>query len=124
MMLDFGQKRKVRKLFYNRITLVALALLVILAVRSAWGVYQKKQESERMMLEAKEQLDVLKRREAELASRIERIKTPEGVEAEIRSKFNVARDDENVVVILDVATTTPPPPPKNWWGKMKEFFGF
>jgi hypothetical protein len=50
--------------------------------------------------------------------------TPQGVEAEIRDKFNVAKPDENVAVVLestDAATTTSTTA-VSFWQKILDFF--
>lgn len=124
-MLDFQQKRKVRSILYHRVTLGILILICLLTAHSTWSVYKKKQESEALRHEAQERLDALTTRNNELVANIARLKTSEGVEAEIRSKFSVVKSNENMVVIVNddasvtVATTTS----KGFWQRFKGWFG-
>ncbi len=124
-MLDFQQKRKVRSVLYHRTTLIILAILVLVTMRSAWIVYQKKRESEEQKSISEHTVRELTVRDKELQSQIERIQTDAGIEAEIRSKFNVAKDKENIVVLLDdTATTTATSTSKaGFWHSILHFFG-
>ena len=62
----------------------------------------------------------LAEREAVLRDEIGRLETSAGVEEEIKSKFNVAKEGERVAIIVDrpqeVATTTPTPSP--WYKRL------
>ncbi len=123
-MLDFQQKRKVRSLLYHRTTLIVLGVLLLVVVRSTWIVYQKKKESEVQESISMHNVEELRTRNAELQSQIDRIQTDSGIEAEIRSKFNVAKDKENIVILLDdTATSTATSTVKtSFWSKIKNFF--
>jgi cell division protein FtsB len=124
-MLDFQQKRKFRAILYHRVTLVILFILVFFAVRASWGMYQKQRESEMLKNRSLEYKNGLELRQKELDAQIERLNTESGLEAEIRSKFNVAKDRENIVVVVDdKATSTMPSVPKSFWQKIKSFFSF
>ena len=123
-MLDYGQKRKFRSFLYNRYILGFLGLLVILAIHSTWNVYQKQRESVALLRVAEDQSSVLKAREQELQTKIASLQTEQGMEEEIRSKFNVAKPGENVVVVLDqsdsatsTSTTT-----ISFWQSILNFF--
>lgn len=106
IMLDVHQKRKVRSVLYNRITLGVLLVLVVLFMHSTWVVYRKKQTSAEMKNISLRQTEELKARDRELQEQIGRLNTPAGVEQEIRSKFNVAKPQENMVVIVDDQSAT------------------
>jgi cell division protein FtsB len=123
-MLDYGQKRKFRSFLYNRYILGFLGLLVILAVHSTWNVYQKQRESVALLRVAQEESSVLKAREQELQTKIASMQTEQGMEEEIRSKFNVAKPGENVVVVLDQsdATTSTPRATTSFWQRILNFF--
>jgi len=100
-MLDFQQKRKVRHMLYNRTTLIILGVALLIVMHSTWVVYQKKRQSEEERAISEHRLAELEARDTELKDEIGRIQTASGVEAEIRSKFNVAKESEHVVVLVD-----------------------
>ena len=100
-MLDFQQKRKVRRLIYHRVTLILLAILVLFAIHSTWIVLEKKRTSQEMKDVSLRNVEELRLRDEELKWRIERLQTPPGIEEEIRSKFTVAKNGENMVIVVD-----------------------
>lgn len=109
-MLDFQQKRKVRGLMYSRITLGVLGLIVLLFLHSTWSVYKKKVESEQMKIATEQRVSELRYRDQDLKDKIARLDTDSGIEAEIRSKFSVAKENETMVVVVsdevDKSSTT------------------
>ena len=123
-MLDFQQKRKARSLMYNKITLIILSALVLIVLHSTWSVYQKKRVSEEMKNISSGYVEELRVRSEELKSKIDRLDTEVGVEEEIRSRFSVVKERENMVVVVPneeepVSTTSSS---KGLWAKMRHFF--
>jgi len=123
-MLDFQQKRKARSLMYNKITLIILSVVVLIALHSTWSVYQKKRVSEEMKNISSGYVEELRVRSEELKSKIDRLDTEVGVEEEIRSRFSVVKERENMVVVVPneeepVSTTSSS---KGLWAKMRHFF--
>lgn len=123
-MLDIQQKRKFRNIIYHRITLGLLFVLVLLAVNSTWRVYLKKSESIAMREASTRRLNELEVRDQELDSKIKKLATVSGVEEEIRSKFSVAKENENMVIIVreDLATTTEVNQKHGFWSKIMNIF--
>ncbi len=123
-MIDFQQKRKIRFVAYHKVTLVILFIIVLIFAHSTWVVFQKKRESEAMKNISMKATEELRQRDADLKSKIERLGTASGVEEEIRSKFNVVKNNENMVVIVDdqSSTTQTVILPVGFWGKIFDFF--
>jgi len=123
-MLDFQQKRKVKSFMYNRVTLAVLLVVVLFVLNSTWSVYQKKRESERLKNVALGNVENLRGRDSELQAKIERLGTEVGIEEEIRSKFNVAKQEENAVIIVPKSETNATSTnSSSFWQKVKKFFG-
>ena len=121
MAFDFHQKSKIRGVMYHKVTLGILAVITLVMLHSTWSVYQKKVESEGLKQISLQNVKELEERNAALVAKIGRIDTQPGLEEEIRSKFSVAKDNENVVVIIpnqsEKASTTPKS--VNFWAKIK-----
>ena len=71
-----------------------------------------------------EQVKELKQRNDELTSKIDKLATVSGVEEEIRSKFSVVKNNENMVVVVpnkdsEVSTTSSK---ISFWQKIWSFF--
>lgn len=122
-MLDFQQKRKIRSVAYNRVTLVILFLLILVMAHSTWDVYKKKQTSEEMKNVSLQNVETLRSQSEDLTSKIEKLKTTTGIEEEIRSKFNVIKDKENMVVVVEDenSTTSATTPKTGFWQRIINF---
>jgi len=124
-MIDFQQKRKIRKVFYSRFMLVALLVLVLFMAKQVYDIYQKQGLSKEGLTSVLNENSELKNREKMLSSEIERLKTEDGIEEEIRNKFNVVKPGEHLVVIVDDASTSKNETAKEntgWWGSFLGWF--
>ncbi|MCD5384669.1 MAG: hypothetical protein LRZ97_02010 [Candidatus Pacebacteria bacterium] len=89
------------KVALSWLTIIGLLFMSIILVRSVWDIYIKNQESTKRVNAAKMELVKLIERKEALTSNLELIKSSAGVEAELRGKFDVARDGEHLLVIID-----------------------
>lgn len=107
-MLDFQKKKRFRKILYSPFTLIILFIVFAILCKGVWGVYNKSQLSLENLERERKELEKLSVREKNLASSIDYLKTEQGIEDEIRTKFRVVKEGEKVVVIVDnqVPTTT------------------
>ncbi len=123
-MLDFQQKRKIKSLMYNRITICVLGVLALFFLHSTWSVYKKKVESEDMKALTSLRVDELRARDAELKNKIAKLDTEAGLEEEIRSKFSVAKENEAMVIVIDDENqkSSSTAAKSGFWGKVKGFF--
>jgi cell division protein FtsB len=125
-MLDIQQKRKLRSVMYHKVTVSVLFLFVLLSIHSTWSVYKKKRESEEMKSISLANVIELRDRNEALQDKINRLDTPAGVEEEIRSKFSVAKENENMVVIVpdSSSSSTKNKGNESLWAKFKNFIEF
>ncbi len=114
-MLEFQKKKKIRKILYSPVVLLLLAIILVLILRGFVGVYKKAKISAQSLERERIELDKLSSREKNLAASIDYLKTDQGIENEIRTKFRAVKDGEQVAVIIDnnatsvpvIATSTP-----------------
>jgi cell division protein FtsB len=122
-MLEFQEKRKIRRFLYSKAMLAALVVLLLASVQAAWGVYKKNAESSENLAIAKKQLERLEARQAFLEDGIRHLSTERGIEEEIRDKFRVAKPGEHMIVIVENEPKQPTAQEtKGFWQKIKEFF--
>lgn len=123
-MLDIQQKRKFRNVMYHRVTLSLLGIVVLLGVHSTWRVYTKKSESVLMKQASEARVNSLSNREREIDDKINKLATVSGVEEEIRAKFSVAKERENMVIIVREESTTSEEnhEKRGFWAKFKALF--
>jgi cell division protein FtsB len=96
---DYRARARFRRFLFSKTVAVLLAGLFILFAQAAWGMHQKSVEANNRMVEAQEELAALQRRGAELRADIERLSNERGIEEEIRTRFMMAKDGEEVLVI-------------------------
>ena len=118
-MREFQEKQKIKKRLYSKTSILAVLVLVVLIARGVLSVYAKESNS-------RLELSLLEKKKAELSNRLakvsmnnERLKTEDGIESEIRSKFDVVKQDEGVIVVVDEKL---PVPEEDTRGFMKKFW--
>ena len=123
--MEFQEKRKVKRILYSKVTLVILAIVIVVLVNSVWGVYKKRALSKENLEKTQASLEILQAREKLLSAEIERLKSATGVEEEIREKFGLVKPGEEVIIIVDndsqVSTSTSTRN-RSFWQKMIEWF--
>lgn len=105
-MLDFRERSQLRRAIYAKPTILILALLVVLTMRGAWGMYEKNQEATIKRDKALAELSALKAREKQLSDDITRFSTERGQEEEIRNRFMVAKEGEKVIIVTQPEVET------------------
>ena len=122
-MLDFQQKRKIKRVLYSKTSIVVLAVLIFFLARSTYDIYGRQRLSVESFGESTREYESLKTREAHLTTSLLRLETEEGKEEEIRSKFGVAKPGEVVVTVIDdPALGSETAVKKGFWGKMMDWF--
>jgi len=104
-----SRKKRASNWWYSRLALLVLAVVVVLLTRAAWNVYVKESESGAHARAAEEKVVGLEARRTVLEKKISALKTTEGIEAEIRSQFQVAKPGERMVVVVEPKGNTPSP---------------
>ncbi len=92
-------RSRVRRMIYSKPSAVLLFALLVLFVRGAWEMYEKSVEAREKRDQATSELTTLEEREAALRTEIGRLSNDRGVEEELRQRFMVAKDGENVIIV-------------------------
>ena len=104
-MMDFQRKRKLKNLVFSYVTIVALLIMIVFMAQSVWERFTVEREMSERRHEVERELHDLKLRAAALESQVEYLEDERGVEAEIRNRFDVVKEGEQVVIILDDEST-------------------
>jgi len=111
---------------FGKIALLVLLLVFVLLAKGTWAVYKKASFAKYNRDLAENELTVLYEREEALQEELTRLGTQRGLEEEIRQKFDVGREGEQLIVLVDalepaeVVEFREP----TVWEKIVEFFGF
>lgn len=125
-MADFNRKKSYRKYIYSPFTLLLLFIVLGLLLKALWGLSIKERLSSDYLKQEQAELNRMNDRKRELAQTIDYLKTDQGVESELRSKFRVVKEGEEVAVIVgddDATTTAPTVPPPTFFEKVLHFIG-
>ena len=124
-MVDFQQKKKIRKVIYSRITIVVIFIAIIFLARAVYDIFEKERMSAEDFSIIQKDYNSLENRQNMLKSEIDKLNTKDGIEEEIRGKFSVAKPGETVVVIVDstsTASTSTKGSSKSLWQKFIGLF--
>ncbi len=105
-MSKFERKKNVRRLLYSTPFLLLLLIITIAFSRGVIHAYQKANEARAGLAEARHELKTEKERQQFLESELARLKSERGKEEEVRNKFRVAKEGENMVIIVDDSAST------------------
>lgn len=126
-MAEFEEHKKFWGIFYSPLVLIVLLIISVFLTRATWQVYTHERVSMQNRERLENELAMVKDREAILKEQVAALETPKGVEDEIRSKFNVAKEGEQVAIIVNdtnaTSATSTPVKEKTWWQKFVGFFG-
>ncbi|MBX2866683.1 septum formation initiator family protein [Candidatus Kaiserbacteria bacterium] len=100
-MFDFHEKRKIRSWLYSKTTIVILFILAILLSFSVYERFVVERKVAEKRAEREGDLLRLEERAAALEENIEHLESDRGLEEELRSRFDVAKEGERVIIIVD-----------------------
>lgn len=89
-----------------------LALVAFVFARGAVRMYGKYNEASVARASAEAEVQLLQKREVELKMQTKRLSTDRGMEEELRRRYGVAREGEEVIDIVAATNTTPVIPQK------------
>lgn len=105
-MSEFKKKNQY-PFWHSPLVLVILFCILGLFSYNIIRLVEKERETSRNKIIQLNKIEELRRREASLNSDIEKLKTEDGIEDTIRSKFQVVKPGEKVVAIVDEEIVIP-----------------
>ena len=126
-MKEFHERRRIRAFFHSRYAILALIVVALIITRGVWGVYGKYELSRSLAEKAQADYDGLKAREESLNRMNASLMTEAGKERELRDRFGMVREGEELIVLVEESRRAPVPVPeqkKSFWQRFFGFFGF
>jgi cell division protein FtsB len=125
-MREFKQKQKIKNRIYSKYTIAFLFLVLALLVNGTWGIFSKMRESKGKLEASQGRYESVKKRHEALDSQIKHLGTETGLEEEIRTRYNLSREGENVIVLVDnkedVDDSDADKDKGGFWSKMSSWF--
>ena len=100
-MADFYSQKKVKMFLYSHWFLSVLGIASLFFLYSAFSTMQKNRETLKNRKIAELHLEELKKEDFILNKDIESLKTNDGLERIVRSRFNVVKEGEGVIMVVD-----------------------
>src|SRR3989344_965976 len=121
-MLDYQEKRNIKRFVYSR---PVIGFLLILISKGVWNAYSESKLTSDNRNSAEQEFNDLLSRKDVIQKQIADLSTFEGKEREVRSKFQVAKEGEQMVMIVDEKKDyVQPEEEKSIFLKIKDFFSF
>lgn len=100
-MRKFQDRRKFRKLIFSSLSFALLLIVSVLLVNATFKVYVKNNNAVEKNEKVKAQITELEERKRKLEAELARLQTQNGIEEEIREKFNMQKPGEQVLTIVE-----------------------
>jgi cell division protein FtsB len=120
-MQDFRKRRNMKaeilRVAMGSAGVVALAAVAFFGVRGAYNMYGKFVAASEARTSAQAQLASLQAQYNSVNTQVEELSSPEGVEAQVRERYGVAKPGEGEIdIVTEPPTTTPAQAPgQSWW---------
>jgi cell division protein FtsB len=98
---NFNKKIALKKRIFSLPMLLILLVVLIIICCSVFGLIKSNNKTRENRDLAFNQLASLQKREQELKSGIEKLKTADGMEENIRDKFRATKEGEELIVIVE-----------------------
>jgi cell division protein FtsB len=119
-MLTLYQKRKIRRFLHSPLVLFFLFVLVIFLALGTYRAYRVEQEASEKREAVERELSLVAEHKRDLEARTQHLDDPRGVEEELRARYDLAKEGEQVVIMLEDEPPTTTVPEKQeekkpWW---------
>ena len=106
-MKEFQHDNEVKGKMYSKWVLVVLIIIIILIIRGLISISIKQSNSSEEMDLVEAKRAQLQNRYNDLSGKVGDLNTNEGMEREIRSKFDVVKPGETVIMVVDKEIPAP-----------------
>ncbi len=100
-MLDFHRKKRTGTILYSKGVLFIFVVIIIFLGNATWNVYQDYKNAKINEYRANSRLLKVEKREFVISERIDKLSTERGTEEELRKRFGITKDGENVIIIVN-----------------------
>lgn len=125
-MAEFKKRENNNKLLYSPLVIVAFCIIIVIFLYNMIGLIQKERDTAKKKILVLNEISALEKREQDLLSHIDKLKTEAGTEDAIREKYQVVKEGEKMLVIVDedekVASNNTADSKYGFWNFLKNLF--
>lgn len=122
---SYKQEKK-QALIVSGLALFLLLLLSGVFAKATFGVFLKERTARAQRERVEDKIAVLEERKIALKKDLRKLETERGVEEEIREKFRVIKDGEQLVILVDedneASAVKALPQRKSWFSRLFDWF--
>ena len=100
-MATYGKRRDAIALLWQRLGILALLAILLVALSGVWDVYQKERESRTLREQSERQASELSQQASSLHENIAKLQTDRGKETVLREQYNVGKRGEQLIIIVE-----------------------
>ncbi|MCX6751693.1 MAG: septum formation initiator family protein [Candidatus Nomurabacteria bacterium] len=100
-MRSFQKSEKLKHVMQSKLFLIFLGIVILVFVFSVFSFWGKMEETSKNKKIAEDKIAELEKSKEKLNSDIANLKTEKGVEENIRNKFGLAKEGENMILVVD-----------------------
>ena len=89
------------KIFWRRVRLAGLIVVVLIASGGVWDIYKKESESLSLRKQAETSLAELSQHQTQLQTNIHNLESDRGKEGAIRDQYQMGKSGEGMIIIVD-----------------------
>lgn len=124
-MLNLSSKRKLKKWFYSKFTLVFLIFLIVLMFAPVLNMYRSYSESREVLFVLQDSMESIVSQQTSLQGDIDYLKSDLGRESEIRRRFGTGKEGELMAFVVESESKEileKEEEEKSSWQKLKNWF--
>lgn len=100
-MSEFQKQKNDKNIWHSPIILFVMIVIILIFAYNMIDILEKVRETSKKKSFVNQQVNQLKEREEILNKNIEKLNTEQGIEEEIREKYQLVKKGEKMVVIID-----------------------
>ncbi|MFC1756609.1 hypothetical protein ACFLZC_00405 [Patescibacteria group bacterium] len=100
-MRELKQKNRLNKILFSRPVFAICLVVVVMYSVSLYKIYTRSRQASLRNDLVKEEIKDMEGRKNDLGANIGKLRTDEGIEKELRKKFQVKKPGEDYVIIID-----------------------
>lgn len=100
-MRNFQKSGKLRHIMQSKFFLILLAIVILFSFYNIFNFMGKMEETSKNKEIVQNKIAELEKSKGELNSEINKLKTENGIEENIREKFGLAKEGENMILVID-----------------------
>ena len=119
------RKKKIGQYLGSKLLLIGIFAIMLFLANASFKMYSKSQEAKEYLEATEKEYTNLQEQYESVTDDLEYLNSGTGLEKEIRSKFDLAREGEKAILIIEEdLPEVKEPEPKSFWKKVVDWVSF